>query len=119
MEKRKFDLEMFWNLPRCSGNFLNGEGSYCALGAGLKAAGYSDEEIYSNFSNPLIEELTSSGHWGEINEIWMTNDGSGRRDANPEKAKRMFLELLMKHDLIEFTEKPTTMEIRENVEAKV
>lgn len=114
MFMRKFDLDLFWSLPRCGGTFKR-EGSYCALGAGMKAMGLSDIELsWENVG--LVLGLSKT----ERELIYETNDGcsnpSNTREANPEKAKRMLLEAL--EGKVEFVSKEVTF-TEEEVVAKV
>lgn len=125
MTKKKLDLEMFWNLPRCKGDFIK-DGSYCALGSMLKAMGESDSEIRKQFSHPFLYELKLAKV--DYDNVWRIND-SGYvveeefkqlfPEGNPEAAKRLIIQLLMEKDLVEFTEDPLTFkipaEVKENV----
>lgn len=110
--KPKFDLDLFWNLPRCTGVLTDGRGSYCALGAALKAIGLKDSE----FGDPktpwaawrAAEEL-GIGQDARYGEVWGINDGgvfNNNLPPNPEKAKRLLLELL--EDKVEFVSKGVT-----------
>lgn len=112
MSRPKFDLDLFWSLPRCRAKLTNGKGAYCALGAGLKAIGLEDS-VFANPEDP----------WGAMRaaialdiaqdlsymKVWITNDGgifNNDLPPNPEKAKRMLLEAL--EGKVEFVSREVT-----------
>lgn len=54
----------------------------------------------------LLEVLKDPIRWLEFNRIWWTNDGGILSESNPEKAKRLMLDYLIKYDLIQFKVQP-------------
>jgi hypothetical protein len=124
MSKRKFDLELFWSLPRGESD-LYSDGRYCALGAGLKAAGCDIETASYEKWYGILEEW--GGYHYDLEDIYFMND-TGRlasdrsgKDPKPnhERAKRMLIEHLIKKDLVEFTEDPLTFKLPAEVKETV
>jgi len=121
MSKPKFDLDLFWSLPRGEKKLLR-DGKYCAIGAGLKALGYSDDYICSqsfNGGNDFVDLVGA----GEARKIYCLNDEgyywkNGRitfpdgrvedpttasKAPNHEAAKRLLVESIK--DKVEFVSK--------------
>lgn len=122
MSKPKFDLDLFWSLPRCRAKLTDGQGAYCALGAGLKAIGLEDS-VFASPEDPwgVYRAALKLGIVQDPRyiEVWTTNDGgifNKNSLPNPEKAKRMLLEVLK--DKVEFVSKEVTFK-EEEVIAKV
>lgn len=115
MSKPKFDLDLFWSLPRCGGALTDFRGAYCAIGAAMKAMGYSDEYLCYHAGGTVGAAETLRLSSEERDNIWKTNDGYGYDgelyEVNPEKAKRMLIEAL--EGKVEFVSKEVTFKEEE------
>jgi hypothetical protein len=124
----KFDLNMFWTLPRTKGQLMKlipgdskTELGFCAYGACLRALGEEDmRNVGLTFTYPgqsketmteayqLLQTLKEK-NFKRFKSIWKVNDSED--ECGTEKAKRMLMDWLIEENMVEFTEDPVKFKL--------